>query len=252
MNAMSASAAPWKAVVSIGVIFAALGIVFWWRAAGETPAASAQDIVQTACDSLELAKYYDVEAWASEYVDNPSDAFTSYLTMRVAEKDFHLVYSDQAGDGVLEFIRVDDQVYQRESQYQPEWKLSNRKFDDPLSHLSAFGNPICPDVSKFRGVGKESLEGSEVNRYSEKPPAGINVTIEDFDEKYHLRVGFKDLLVDKDGQLLKVETDSFRRGIASDGTPFLITVRLESTISGIGEVNVIEAPPVGTEDKQDG
>ena len=243
--------APWKAVVSIGIFLAALGIVFWWRAAGETPEVSAQDAVQNACNSLEVAKHYDVEAWATEYGVDPNNSFTIYVTMTVADSDFHQTFSAESRNDTEEFIRVDGVVYERRSRLGPEWKLSDRKLEgQPLSHLPVGSNPLCPEVSGFREVGKEILDGSEVKRYSEKPSEGVNVSIEDFDSKYHIQARFEDLLVDKDGQLLKIETEKYRTGIdGASGATVLVTTRQEMTISGIGEENVIEAPEVGTTGK---
>ena len=232
-----------KIIAGLLLMMALAGATLWWWAGRGPSEVSAQEAVQNACTSLELAKYYDVSITATEYFDDPSDAHTLYVTMLVADKDFHQTYTAEGRDDTLEYIRVNGVVYERETRLSSEWKLSDRKLaGDPLSHLAVGNSPICPNVGDFREVGSETVDGIAAKRYSEKPPGGINVKPEDVG----YRVAFNDLLVDKDGQLLKVETDAFSRGDKQDGTPFLSTVRQEMVISGIGEVNTIEAPPVGS------
>ena len=180
-----------------------------------------------------MAKYYDVAMRATETVANNPDAnITLLMTMYVAETDFHAIISEEGVPGSLEQIRIAGQVYEREDILDPEWKPVPHKLNNPFWEFGT--NPLCPDVSGFRELGTEDLSGVEVKRYTDKPndyKPGLDVS----DAFQGIKESqFHDLLIDTDGQVLKIEYD-IERVVRNEYNDYSSRIRVEALISGIGD-----------------
>ena len=232
-----------KAILGIIAILAVVGATFWWRAAGDTPEVSAQEVVKTACNDAEMLKYYDESTVLTETAKgDPSDTGTQYIDLSVAGSDFHVIFSGKNSTSTFEHLRADGVVYERRSEPGSVWKVTDLKLGDPRSQY--YGeNYLCPDVSLFREVGTEQLGGKTVRRFTDKPEGPQGLKIDDsFSGFEEWRT--RDFLVDNEGQLLKIE-QYVERAFRSEEYDLAYIITVETIISGHGELNVIEAPAVG-------
>ena len=220
----------------------------WWLWPSNVPEVSAQERVQNACNSLEVAKYYDLSYRATESAyDDPTDSITWISSMRYADGDYHSVATAEGTNWRYEIIALGETRYEFDSDIGQEWKSMERKRTAPL--LPFGSNSLCPelDALNLKEVGDEVLNGVHVKRYSDKPDVPSTASVEDSFRGLK-EFWVNDVLIDSDGQLLKYERDAVVIG-KTNTHESKSRVRIEATISGIGEVNIIEAPEVGTTGK---
>ena len=173
--------APWKAVMGIGVIFAALGIVFWWSAGRGPSEARAQWSADSACHLAEDALAYDISTVVNvppgyEWGHKWERPFNWRITTRVSGQDFHLKHEFLGHDVETEVIYIDGTAYGREKQ-DGEWSewatiewvnvgLDNFPSVSPLIPAQIRHNAICPILS---GAGAGGASGASA-------PGGMTTT----------------------------------------------------------------------------
>lgn len=189
-----------------------------------------------------MANSYDVASVAT------APHYHWIYDIRVSGEDYHIRLTMLEQDGaVVEFVGVDGVNYvYGESQ----WGSLDQYYP-----LYAFHSPhpiegeflVCPDLeigSAIR-IGSELLNDQQVNhfRIDEGSDIGSIADIEDIQSTADLVNRTWDIWVDSNGQLV-------RTTLVADyaETPDYAAFRLEvqSTISGVGEPNVITAPTLPT------
>lgn len=153
--------------------------------------------------------------------------------IRVSGEDYHLIVNMVEPEGIVgEFIRVGGAFYGREDGL--EWERLDRGFS-----LSTLYSPhpikgefvVCPNLDwpSLTLVGEEMLDGQLVEHYRMEIMAR---QVQVIDRTY-------DIWVDSNGQLVQAQ-----QIMDFEATEFYPATRavFRSTISGVGEPNVISAP----------
>ena len=248
-----------RAKIALPVILAvvALASLTLWtllRSEGQ-PAASAQEVVESACDDLEKARSYDMSATLKGSGDGVPWPITFTFKAQVSGHDYQssLRATDGSGEDI---VRIGDTDYQRSiitdgsgGVIEKGWQVSDTKLRDVDSWLSALGDsPVCPDLSDVLYLGDEQIDGVKVTHYASGDTDGSQKkALDALDSAFE---GMKDVeaheyWVNVDGQLVqhRLEIHSLSQG---PGVERRVTSAIGITkFLNVGEPNVITAPTLG-------
>ena len=248
---MSARAKIALPVILAVVALASLTLWMLLRSEGQ-PAASAQVVVESACESLEKARSYDMSATLKGSGDGvPWPAFTFKAQVSGSDYQSSLRATDGSGEDI---IRIGDTDYERSlitdgsgGVIDEGWQISNTKLRDVDSWLGALGaSPICPDVSDVLYVDEEQLDGVKVSHYASGDVDGSQKkALDALENTYEGHVEVHEYWVNVDGQLVqhRLEIHSLSQG---PGVERRVTSAIGITkFLNVGEPNVITAPTLG-------
>ena len=226
----------------LGILAVVVGI--WVLAMVGMDRASANQVVQRACDGMEQIKSYDVTATVSE-----AQGETITLTAMVEGDDYHITLTAQSDGATAEYMQVGGASYVRESRFGPDWRLSEVPFGGFNTDSLGLGdNPICPEVRGFSEVGQEQIGGVDTRRYtdvswvgaSEEPNTGPFKVDDSF--RGVLTSADNDFWIDGDGRIVQHKQKAYQLMHLGDGPRQQTTIVTTSTFSGFGEPNVIATP----------
>ena len=261
-----------KVNVSIGILLSVLALIL--AACGDstenttvdevsdatdnTPGASAQERVETACETQRAELNYDlsmvITSSPSDYwhLDEPKAHRWEY-TSRVSGEDFHMTVNFTEISSWIEVISVDGVTYYREKFLDaPEtsWAqipdFNNMGLAEVYLPPHFSGNDFCPDTGVAGSQGKETLDGAQVDRYrvSYSQPAegstettGVAAGASDSEKATDY---VWDIWINGDGELVQVK--QYITSPLFEGDTERATGEFLHKISGIGEANDIQAP----------
>lgn len=274
----------WKplAIGGAAILAVLLAGLTWWfgLGSGDGDRATAQAVVQNACDLAESALHYDVSTTISAPFSSGPNATNKQAQMdaRFSGEDVHLIVTHP--DEVLEVIKVGGNLYMRAgaSRGQGTWEQETdpdkiESFADYATAIfsppSLEGNSLCPTVGNVEEVGEESLPAIPTGRGNEatSPTSATRYRIRRSDVIWKAPTATPDLnpsrsvgdsgssgaqditstttwdlWVDSNGQLVRTKI-AIKATTADDGPPLKST--FDSRISGYGEANTITAPVLG-------
>ena len=241
------------AALTLGIVVLAGGALLFWPDLDDEPPASAQEVVESACESLEKARSYDMSATLKGSGNGvPWPAFTFKAQVSGSDYQSSLRATDGSGEDI---IRIGDTDYDRSlitdgsgGIIDEGWRTSDTKLRDVDSWLGALGDsPACPDLSNVLYLGDEQLDGVKVSHYASGDTDGSQKkALDALDSTYE---GLKiveahEYWVNVDGHLVQ-----HRLGLhsLSQGSGFerrnLSSIMLTKFLD-IGEPNVITAPTI--------
>ena len=250
--------------VLVGAVLLGAGIA-WWLGLGSgdgEPEASAQEVVQNACNNVQIARSYDVNSTVvtpPQVWDGPGATSTSWtITTNFSGEDFYMSAHAPDVPAAFEFIFKDGVVYYRqgEQQGEGEWGTKDREWAKAIAlgvglDLDAQGSTLCPTAvnnDRFTRQGKSTVGSVQTRHFrntfsvdrsvsgvasSTRASGGSTALVE-----HHTW----DYWVDSNGQLVRIlhTIDN----VLLPGTTQRHTTRVDSTISGVGEANIITVPVV--------
>ena len=241
------------AALTFGIVVLAVGALLFWPDLDDEPAASAQEVVESACDSMEKVESYDMATTIKVTGDGALE-LTGTFKAEVSGPDFRYEntysdgYSNRAisvgGKDYVRYVRANkDGIFTTKG-----WEVFEEGVRDVESWLSDLGDtPICPDLSNVTFAGEEDLDGVKTSRYvsgdwdySQKDAYFNDKTFEGVIFLY-----VHEYWVDSNGQLLqhRLEQNSVSQG---HGTERRVTNRISTTrFLDVGEANTITAPVLG-------
>ena len=238
-------------VFVLGIVVLAGGALFFWPDLDDEPPASAQVVVESACESLEKARSYDMSATLKGSGNGvPWPAFTFKAQVSGSDYQSSLRATDGSGEDI---IRIGDTDYERSlitdgsgGVIDEGWQISNTKLRDVDSWLGALGDsPICPDVSDVLYLGEEQLDGVKVSHYASGDVDGSQKkALDALESTYEGHVEVHEYWVNVDGQLVqhRLEIHSLSQG---PGVERRVTSAIGFTkFLNVGEPNVITAPTI--------
>ena len=206
-----------RAKIALPVILAvvALASLTLWtllRSEGQ-PAASAQEVVESACDDLDKAASYDFIGTYKHTPPGGIGTFDMEIKGEVSGEDYHFEYTYE-GTLIRALRRVGDKSYA--TQPGGVWELYNGRLQDFNVTLGAGAlgdTPICPDITGvvFKGDVK-GLKNVQAHNY----------------------------WVDVSGQLVQHQLDYFTMAQYDDIQ--ISNGTIVKRFLDVGEPNVIEAP----------
>ena len=234
--------------IAIGVVAAlAPAAAIVWVALLDTPQASAQEVVEGACNQMNGVDSFDLYSVKKASLDGVPWEGTLVQKARISGADYHSQYTVEATGDTDEIIRVGGKGYYRSNDN--AWQVSDGPLQDTTSHLAALGvTPICPDLSKVTWKGEEELNGVKVDRYiSGSAMAEEVAALNDVDSAFRgeKRIAVHDYWVDERGQLVKHRLEAHTLAQYDYGRGISV-VTAETTFSGVEEPNIITAPVVGS------
>ena len=227
-------------VLVVGFLAAA-----WWFSFGGSTDVSAEAVVYEACEKSASEIDFDMAV----RLDIPGDL--SYpgdqrevweVKTIVSGENFHSVTHISDGPAFLEIIRVDGTDYIREgtNRGDGEWKgqpatpglndlgYLTIPFDSPK--LEEGANPLCPGLGSVSKVGEETITGVQTTRYSSFERLDM------YGGNYADTTW--DFWIDEGGQLMRTRVYA-DIDLADGGEDWAEVI---TTVSGIGEANIIAAP----------
>ena len=241
-------------VFVLGIVVLAGGALFFWPDLDDEPPASAQVVVESACESLEKARSYDMSATLKGSGDGvPWPAFTFKAQVSGSDYQSSLRATDGSGEDI---VRIGDTDYQRSiitdgsgGVIEKGWQVSDTKLRDVDSWLSALGDsPVCPDLSDVLYLGDEQIDGVKVTHYASGDTDGSQKkALDALDSAFE---GMKDVeaheyWVNVDGQLVqhRLGLHSLSQGGGTDRRT--LSAIAVTKFLDVGEPNVITAPTLG-------
>lgn len=243
--------------LSLSIALLALAcLTLWMSLRSEGPsAASAQEVVENACASMEKSQSYDMSATLKGSGDGEPWPVTFTFKAQISGNDYQS--SLRATDGTGEdIVRIGDTDYEKSLNSDGYggitsrgWQISDSKIRDVDSWLGALGDsPVCPDVSGVLYLGEEHLDGVKVSHYASGDTDGLQKKeLDEIDSAYE---GLKiveahEYWVNTDGQLVqhRLELHSLSQGHGTERrtlSSFMVTKFLN-----VGEPNTITAPTLG-------
>ena len=253
-------------VLVLGFVLLAGGALFFWPDLDNEPPASAQEVVESACTSLDKVDDYDVFATVKgSSSESPEHTVEGTYTFKaqVSGKEFHGQLLNSNGTGE-EYKRVGDSYYAKDTYMGFDglvtkgWQVHDGKIRHIDSWLSALGDePICPDVSGVVFQAEEQLDGVKVSRYASGDVDGSQEKeLDTTDDAFRgdKRVLFHQYWVNADGQLVQHRLEFFTLWQSPAGDVQWGSPELERQTSHgvmvmqfleVGEPNTITAPVLG-------
>ena len=228
--------------LTLGIVVLAGGALFFWPDLDDEPQASAQEVVESACDDVDKAASYDFIGTLKHTSPGAETSVTAEVKGEVSGEDYHFEYTYE-GALIRALRRVGDKSYA--TQAGGVWELYSSGLQDVDVSLGALGDtPICPDITGIVYKGDEELDGVKVKRYSSGDAEISEEAVRALkdEEKGLKNVEAHNYWVDVSGQLVQHQLDYFTLAYYDDiqisnGT---ITKRFLD----IGEPNTITAPVV--------
>ena len=210
------------------------------------PQASAQEVVESACDHMEGVDSYDF--MASVKAEQDGVPFPDALTVEasVSGKDYQISFT--GGDGsTSEGIWVGNKGYTRSTAGGNVWEVSAAPLENIVSQLSQLGDsPVCPDLSNVSLKGEDELDGVKVTVYTSGDTAGVEKdALDDVDSSFQglKHASIHEYWVDGNGLLVQHREDRYTLSQYNGGRTILRYVTL-ATFLDVGEPNVITAPTI--------
>ncbi len=219
---------------------------FGMASCGVPPPVDAQAAVQEACSNPDARESFD----AGIEIDGPGRSIE--YGIRVSGDDYHIAgnirISTESGlspyDGKFEIIEHESIYYTKEADQ--GWQIVSG--EDPGLFLTQFGD-LCPDLSQnpIRSLGEDTIDGKSVRRFSASTsnPQGSIDGGPDIQYTW-------DFWIEPSGLLVRSRVVSTHQSNGSSGTragsggsaDATTSITITSTISSIGEPNVITAPTI--------
>lgn len=249
-----------KRNVAIALFAVLAGVVLgvtWWLAQDR---ASAQEILYSACEQTAGQQSFDFVTKASAVrVGEPTEALE--YSASVSGDDYSLTITNSDLGLVLDVVRVDGTVFYKDRN-SSDWVTGqwSRAFDLPLIHFllnsKAEGTEgvdvLCPDVGAVARVGSEMIGDVPVEHFQIMesyvgPVGGVDDLVSDpsggtlvYDEYISGRSW--DYWVNSDGFLVQAKQSIVMHDAISGSSSSVAQIDVATSISGIGDPNVIAVP----------
>ena len=155
--------------LSLAAMVGAAGLLswlLWWSTLAGPDEASAQAVVDRACNQMAWVRSYDATGTVKGYENGRLDE-TLTLRLRVEGDDYHVRYTARSDGATADYRRVNGVGYYRDSTEGNRWRvMTTTRFRDPGENLGGLGdNPICPLTSNLRSFGSAFDAGQQLRRY---------------------------------------------------------------------------------------
>ena len=196
-----------------------------------------------ACATMEPVESYDIFLELRVEQDGVPTGDDGAIEAMVSGGDYHAVATVLSDGQTDELIAVDGVLYGRSSLDGPEWTVLELSPNDPRSIPWLTDILLCPDLSEFRALGEETVEGMRLWRYTNRTEDSDKFADVDSSFRGIDAVVESDVWVDDDGWLFHRINDFYQLHQYDNNR---LTGRATYTLwfSELGEPNIITAPPM--------
>ena len=232
--------------IAIGVVavaaLTAAGIA-WWLSVGVSPAVSAQETVESACNQLEQAESYD---FTVRVTDSGSEG-TLLIAVRVSGDDYEASWTIQGETTpIMEFVKVGGVSYRRDNSDGQGWQVMGTELNEVSLLFPGVGDSlICPETSRFSYLGAKTLNNFSVKHYTDgNGSSTLDNELSPTGSANNNSLGINEFWIDNSGQIVQHLRTIMPGDTTTGGLPQTSTTQMRTVFADVGETNTITAPVV--------